>query len=76
MKRVTAMVNGVQKFVRDYSVKPDIAMMHPTTLDELKAEIHAADSKPVRLALRGIELTPNQTAQRNEILFLMDDGSF
>lgn len=76
MKRVTALINGIAQFTKDYSTMPHIAMMHPTTEAQLTKElVQFEQGSDVRLAISQLEIKVDSDVDKSNILFLMKDGS-
>lgn len=75
-KRVSALIKGISKFIDDFGVTPDIALMHPTTKAQLNKElVQFEQSSDVRLAISKTEIKVDSDVDKSNILFLMKDGS-
>lgn len=76
-KRLTALVNGIDDFVKKYGVYPHIAVMHPTSLSQLKREIEETPlkMKNIHRAIKRTELTQDPTMAKGSIVFTMKDKS-
>lgn len=76
-KRLTALVNGISGFVKKYGTFPHMAVMHPTTLSQLKKEIGEIpqEMKDIHRAIKHTELTESSEVVKGNIVFTMKNGS-
>lgn len=77
MKRLTALVKGISEFIRDYGVSPHIALMHPTTLNQLKREIEEMhpSMEYTHQVIKRTELKSDSHMAKDSIVFTMKDGA-
>ncbi len=76
-KRLTALVNGIKKFVKDYGVYSANAIMDPDTLKQVQSEIEALpeSDKATRRTIKRTKLVESTTGVKYHITFAMNDNS-
>ena len=76
-KRLTALVNGINKFVKSYGVYPENAIMDPDTLKQVQSEIEALPEgdKATRRTIKRTKLVESTTGVKYHITFAMNDNS-
>ena len=76
LKRLTALVNGTNAFIKDYDLMPDIAMVHPTTAKQIEAELkEVAKGSAIASVVRKLTIKIDSGVSKDNIIFLMKDGS-
>ncbi len=76
-QRLTALVNGINKFVKDYGVYPSNAIMDPDTLKQVQEEIAGLpdSDKAIRRTIKRTKLIEGTTGVKYHITFAMNDHS-
>lgn len=76
-KRLTTLVNGINKFVKSYGVYPENAIMDPDTLKQVQSEIEALPEgdKATRRTIKRTKLVESATGVKYHMIFGMDDHS-
>ena len=76
-KQLTALVNGINKFVKTYGVYPSNAIMDLDTLKQVKEEIAALpeSDKATRRTIKRTKLVESTTGVKYHITFAMNDHS-
>ncbi len=76
LKRLTALVNGTNTFIKDYDLMPDIAMVHPTTAKQILTELkEVAKDSAIASVVRQLSIETSSDVSKDSIVFLMKDGS-
>lgn len=77
MKTLAGLVKGISKFIKDYGVRPDMAVMHPTTLSQLNKEISEVPEgmEDIKRAISKTERIQDSFMAKDNIIFVMKDGS-
>lgn len=76
-KRLATLVKGIRDFVKDFGVRPDMAIMHPTTLSQLNKEISQIPESmsDINRAISKTERIQDPHMAKESIILVMKDGS-